>query len=124
MVMNSSTCTRAAAADAAEVVALEVDQHHVLGPFLLVAAAARRAALRRRAASRRAAACRRSGRVLATLAADAQQPLRRRTQQREAGQRRAAGERRRVRGAQPSVQVGGVTPGASRARQPRDRLAW
>ena len=61
--MNVSTCDRAVLAHAAEVVAPEVDEHHVLGALLLVGQQALGDRARPRRRRRRAGACRRSGRV-------------------------------------------------------------
>ena len=59
--MNVSTSTRAVLAHAAEVVAAEVDEHHVLGALLLVGEQLLGDRARPRRRRRRAGACRRSG---------------------------------------------------------------
>ena len=58
--MSSVTRHGAVTRDAPHVVATEVDEHHVLGAFLLVGEQLGREPLVVRPASRRAGACRRS----------------------------------------------------------------
>ena len=58
--MNVSTSTRAVLAHAAEVVAAEVDEHHVLGALLLVGEQVLRDRLVLARRRRRAGGCRRS----------------------------------------------------------------
>ena len=61
MVANSGTSTRARLADPAQVVAAQVDEHDVLGPFLRVGEQLGGEPRRRPSGWRRAAGCRRSG---------------------------------------------------------------
>ena len=112
-----ATSTLPVAADAAEVVALEVDDHHVLGALLGVARSSRRAPVAVPRSRRRVPLI---GQVATRVAVDAQEALGRVRHQRPVAAVDVGGERHRVARGQAANSAGGVGArgsGVKRLRQ-------